>query len=79
MLSTELINLARHMEDADRLKAGRPVDTSFIASKLRTIAEGVTQLEAITVPDHARVVPSEVRRQALGENVLAFEQTGGAS
>ncbi|MBK8157956.1 MAG: hypothetical protein IPK59_03920 [Rhodospirillaceae bacterium] len=70
MLSSELNNLARQMEDAERLKSGRPVDTAAVAKKLRILALGVESLEAITVLPNARVIPLEARALSLAPAVM---------
>jgi len=65
MLSSELISMAQQIEGTGRLKAGKPVDLGALAVRLRTIAAGVSSLEAITVPANARVIPAEVRHVML--------------
>jgi len=70
MLSNELNNLAAQIEDAERLKSGKPVDPSFIAKKLRILAIGVGALELVKVGDSARLIPAECRHQALAPRSL---------
>ncbi len=75
MLATEIANLAKALEEAQRVPSLPALDLGQFAARLRAIAEGVGHLEAITVPSSARVIPVQFPRDRAG-NIVAFPAGG---